>query len=250
MRESLGKMLARAGAAPAEAEPATVPQKPAPARAAPRPVPQPAAEEEVIEIIDEDPKAALRKAKPAKAAKQVKPAPEPEGESPIVADGDEKIISVDQITDLSGLILPKGATFKVEEINLHGRINAFEGTGAAGCRRSLPRSGRRSSQLPVSRISILMRRSLPKKSRQSPRQKNSGWVPSSRQSVRNWWNTTPRSTARWSTSPLPPNPALKRWKCTRSMNRMPLYGSPTTTQPMNTCTTFSSPYSPIRKKTC
>jgi len=132
MRESLGKMLARAGAAPAEAEPATVPQKPAPARAAPRPVPQPAAEEEVIEIIDEDPKAALRKAKPAKAAKKVMPAPEPEEESPVVADGDEKIISVDQITDLSGLILPKGATFKVEEINLHGRINAFEGTGGSG----------------------------------------------------------------------------------------------------------------------
>ena len=132
MRESLGKMLARAGAAPAEAEPAPVPQKPAPARAAPRPVPQPAAEEEVIEIIDEDPKAALRKAKPAKAAKKVMPAPEPEEESPVVADGDEKIISVDQITDLSGLILPKGATFKVEEINLHGRINAFEGTGGSG----------------------------------------------------------------------------------------------------------------------
>ena len=31
---------------------------------------------------------------------------------------DEKIISVDQITDLSGLILPKGTTFNVEEINL------------------------------------------------------------------------------------------------------------------------------------
>jgi flagellar protein FlaI len=41
---------------------------------------------------------------------------------------DEKIISVDQITDLSGLILPKGTTFNVEEINLHGRINAFEST--------------------------------------------------------------------------------------------------------------------------
>jgi flagellar protein FlaI len=132
MRESLGKMLARGGATPAEAEPAPVSQKPAPVRAAPRPVPPPAAEEEVIEIIDEDPKAALRKAKPAKAAKKVAPAPEPDQESPIAADGDEKIISVDQITDLSGLILPKGATFKVEEINLHGRINAFEGTGGSG----------------------------------------------------------------------------------------------------------------------
>jgi flagellar protein FlaI len=132
MRESLGKMLARGGTTPAEAEPAPVSQKPAPARAAQRPIPQPAAEEEVIEIIDEDPKAALRKPKLAKAAKKVAPAPEPEAESPIASDGDEKIISVDQITDLSGLILPKGATFKVEEINLHGRINAFEGTGGSG----------------------------------------------------------------------------------------------------------------------
>jgi flagellar protein FlaI len=42
---------------------------------------------------------------------------------------DEKIISVDQISDLSGLILPKGATFKVDEIRLHGRVNVFEGKG-------------------------------------------------------------------------------------------------------------------------
>ncbi|NTV01102.1 MAG: type II/IV secretion system ATPase subunit, partial [Methanoregulaceae archaeon] len=56
---------------------------------------------------------------------------EPADEAPVVADGDEKIISVDQITDLSGLILPRGATFKIDEINLHGRINAFEGTGSS-----------------------------------------------------------------------------------------------------------------------
>jgi flagellar protein FlaI len=37
---------------------------------------------------------------------------------------------VDQISDLSGLILPKGATFKVDEIKLHGRVNVFEGKGA------------------------------------------------------------------------------------------------------------------------
>ncbi len=45
------------------------------------------------------------------------------------AEVDEKIISVDQISDLSGLILPKGATFKVDEIKLHGRVNVFEGKG-------------------------------------------------------------------------------------------------------------------------
>ncbi len=130
MRETLGKMLARGTAPAAEAEPAPAPQKstPAPVRAAPRPVP----EEEIVEIIDEDPKAALRKAKPAKKVAVAKPAAaEPVEETPVVADGDEKIISVDQITDLSGLILPKGATFKIDEINLHGRINAFEGSGSS-----------------------------------------------------------------------------------------------------------------------
>lgn len=122
IRETLGKLLARGADSAAEAEPAPVPQKPAPppVQAAARPVP----EAEIIEIIDEDPKAALRKRKPAK-----KVVTETTKEVPVMADGDEKIISVDQITDLSGLILPKGATFKVDEINLHGRINTFEGTG-------------------------------------------------------------------------------------------------------------------------
>ena len=80
-------------------------------------------EDTVIEIIDEDPKAVLR-------AKSIKKATSP----PLAAveqvtDADEKIITVDQISDFSGLILPKGATFKIDEIKLHGRINAFEGTG-------------------------------------------------------------------------------------------------------------------------
>jgi flagellar protein FlaI len=44
-------------------------------------------------------------------------------------DADEKIVSVDQISDLTGLILPKGTTFKIEELRLHGRVNVFEGKG-------------------------------------------------------------------------------------------------------------------------
>ena len=85
--------------------------------------------EQIVEIIDEDPKAALRKAKAGKEgpAGSSEPAHRPVS----VTDGDEKIISVDQISDLSGLILPKGATFKIEELKLHGRINAFEGTGGS-----------------------------------------------------------------------------------------------------------------------
>jgi len=98
---------------------------------APSTPPAPPAQEErepVIEIIDEDPKAALRKAKTAKKAKAV-----PKEEPPAVKEKetDEKIITVDQISDLSGMILPKGATFQIEELKLHGRINAFEGTSGS-----------------------------------------------------------------------------------------------------------------------
>jgi flagellar protein FlaI len=126
MRETLGKMLARGAAPAAESGPAPSAPSPVPARTDSRPSSPPSVEEEVVEIFDEDPKAALRKGKPSK-----KVVYDTQEEIPAVADGDEKIISVDQITDLSGLILPKGATFKIDEINLHGRINEFEGTGTS-----------------------------------------------------------------------------------------------------------------------
>ncbi len=74
-----------------------------------------------IEIIDEDPKAALR----PKSLKPASAAPETE----MVTDADKKIVNVDQISDFSGLILPKGVSFKIDELKLHGRISAFEGTG-------------------------------------------------------------------------------------------------------------------------
>ncbi len=80
------------------------------------------AHEEVIEIIDEDPKAAVRN-KAIKNAVLTPPAAEQ------VTDADQKIVNVDQISEISGLILPKGVSFKVEELKLHGRISAFEGTG-------------------------------------------------------------------------------------------------------------------------
>jgi flagellar protein FlaI len=122
MREPLKKRLESGTDPAAGAVSAQVPQKPAStlSRASTRLVP----EEEVIEIFDEDPKAALRKAKPAKTA-----ATPTTDEVPVATDYEAKIISADEITDLSGLILPKGATFKIDEINLHGRSTAFEGIG-------------------------------------------------------------------------------------------------------------------------
>jgi len=82
------------------------------------------AEEEIIEIIDEDPRDALRKGKPKK-----KVIYEPAEKTQPETEADEKIISVDQITDISGLILPKGASFKIDEIDLHGHVKSFESTG-------------------------------------------------------------------------------------------------------------------------
>ena len=77
--------------------------------------------ENEIEIIDEDPKAVLR----PKSVKTSSVSPEIES----VTDADKKIVNVDQISDFSGLILPKGVSFKIDELKLHGRISAFEGTG-------------------------------------------------------------------------------------------------------------------------
>jgi len=118
IRASLGKLLNNT----AENQ-AVTNQAPAPGSS--RSVPEPDVDDKpVVEIIDEDKKAAIRK----RSAKKVTPVA-PTGDA-METEYDEKIISVDQITDLSGLILPKGTTFKIEEIHLHGRINAFESTGS------------------------------------------------------------------------------------------------------------------------
>jgi archaeal flagellar protein FlaI len=128
VRETLGRLLSNMGKSPAPAPgpsepPVEIYEEPTPARQAPAP------KEQIIEIIDEDPKAALRK---IKAGKKIQPIEaEPAAPAGRETEADEKIITVDQISDLSGLILPKGATFKIEELKLHGRINAFEGTGGS-----------------------------------------------------------------------------------------------------------------------
>ncbi|AGB02119.1 type II/IV secretion system ATPase subunit [Methanoregula formicica] len=82
------------------------------------------AAETAVEIIDEDPRGSLWKKKP-KPTVTADPAPQPPKEAG--TDAEEKIISVDQITDLSGLILPKSATFEVEELKLHSRVSAYDG---------------------------------------------------------------------------------------------------------------------------
>lgn len=55
---------------------------------------------------------------------------------------EETVISVDQINDLSGLILPKGATFQIEEIKIQDRSNifSFKGQGGAAAGKDLQKS--------------------------------------------------------------------------------------------------------------
>lgn len=108
IRESLGKLLANMGT--------NQPQD-----SSPRPVKT--EKEPEIEIIDEDPKAALR----IKSVKTATPAASVESE--LLTDAEKGIINVDQISEISGLILPKGVSFKIDELQLHGRISSFEGTG-------------------------------------------------------------------------------------------------------------------------
>ncbi len=108
IHETLGKIMA----SPGTPQPAASP-----------PIWEPSGEKNEIEIIDEDPKAAIR-------AKSIRKSGESHSvDSEPVTDADKKIVNVDQISDISGLILPKGASFKIDELKLHGRISAFEGTG-------------------------------------------------------------------------------------------------------------------------
>ena len=105
VRESLGKLLAN--------EDTNQAQEPT----------QQKAKKQEIEIINEDPKAAVR----PKSIKKTTPAAGVESE--VVTDADKGIVNVDQISEISGLILPKGVSFKIDELQLHGRISSFEGTG-------------------------------------------------------------------------------------------------------------------------
>jgi flagellar protein FlaI len=108
VRDSLGKLLANMGTSQ-------------PQDSSPQPVKT--QKEPGIEIIDEDPKAALR----PKSVKTATPAAPVESEK--VTDAEKGIVNVDQISEISGLILPKGVSFKIDELQLHGRISSFEGTG-------------------------------------------------------------------------------------------------------------------------
>jgi archaeal flagellar protein FlaI len=112
IRGSLGKLFAGK----------TSPQIPEPQGAQSPPAISRKSESDLpIEIINEDPRDAFRRVTSGKKEPKSEVAP---------SETDEKIITVDQISDFTGLILPKGATFKIDEIQLHSQVNAFESTGS------------------------------------------------------------------------------------------------------------------------
>ncbi|HEX3001683.1 MAG TPA: ATPase, T2SS/T4P/T4SS family [Methanoregula sp.] len=82
-----------------------------------------------MEIVDESPSESLKK-NPSWIQASVSQEPG-ETKSPVATGPppEEKIISVDQISDLSGLILPRSATFHVDELKLHSRLSAFDSQG-------------------------------------------------------------------------------------------------------------------------
>jgi len=119
VREVLGKFLAQSGASPTS--PSVPEEKTAPSAVEP---PQ----EIPVEITEEDPRE-TRTTSFFKKRKVTRESTSKKSADTSGNDTDDRIISVDQISEYSGLILPKGATFPIDEIKLHGSINAFENTG-------------------------------------------------------------------------------------------------------------------------
>lgn len=121
VRAALGKIMGQPEMVPPSAH------SPEPLTASPESELPP---EQVVEITEEEDPRENRTSRFFKKKKAEKVgAPTDQIGKSAVTESDERIISADQISEFSGLILPKGATFHVDEINLHGRMQAFESTG-------------------------------------------------------------------------------------------------------------------------
>ena len=115
------KFLAQSGTAPGTVSPTTEEKTIPPAAEPPQ--------EPIVEIPQEDPRehrtSSLFRKRKVSPGEILSEEPGETSESGT----EDHIISADQISELSGLILPKGATFQIDEIRLQGGINAFESRG-------------------------------------------------------------------------------------------------------------------------
>ena len=116
-----GTFLAQSGTSPGPVPPATEEKSVPPAAEPPQ--------EPIVEIPQEDSRehrtSSLFRKRKVLPGEELPEEPDETSESGT----EDHIISADQISELSGLILPKGATFQIDEIRLQGGINAFESRG-------------------------------------------------------------------------------------------------------------------------
>jgi flagellar protein FlaI len=87
------------------------------------------AEKEPAEEGGEDTRAKRVKAKPTRWS---------EMEVAEAEEAEDTIVSVDEIRDISDLILPKGATFAIDEVKLHERTAVFDVKGGGGAAGKVP----------------------------------------------------------------------------------------------------------------
>ncbi len=92
---------------------------------APAPVPSPAREELIV--TEEEPESMAESGESAVSYSHPKFQP---AKKTVWSEGtkqpEDAVVSIDQINDLSGLILPRGATFEIDELKIRHRTNIFE----------------------------------------------------------------------------------------------------------------------------
>ena len=104
------------------------PASPPPSDSTPIKVSPPAEQPGVTPLVNSGP-APVTRAAAARPATPDTPAPAMNAAKTMwsddISDQDEKIVSFDQIKGISGLILPKGVTFEIDEVQLKGRASRF-----------------------------------------------------------------------------------------------------------------------------
>lgn len=110
------------------AVPVSSPPKQPPSSDSPPIMQSPPAEQPVTHLVNSGP-APVTRAAAARPATPDTPVPAVNAAKTMwsddISEQDEKIVSFDQIKGISGLILPKGVTFEIDEVQLKGRASRF-----------------------------------------------------------------------------------------------------------------------------
>jgi flagellar protein FlaI len=108
--------------------PVSSPPKQPPSSDSPPIMQSPPAEQPITHLVNSGP-APVTRAAAARPATPDTPVPAVNAAKTMwsddISDQDEKIVSFDQIKGISGLILPKGVTFEIDEVQLKGRASRF-----------------------------------------------------------------------------------------------------------------------------